>query len=129
MGHRPNSLVVVQAVPGSSTVAHLSPCKSPFLDCVRDHELLLRLQICDLVGEPPTRVSAATIREDIADLMARLDETERRTEAFPQRRRYQLLVLGFYDACSSSSTRSNETSRQSRAAYRRSATRTVRHRR
>src|SRR5919199_6212244 len=46
-------------------------------------DLLLRLLICDLVGEAPTRESAATIREDIADLMARLEETERRTEAFP----------------------------------------------
>ena len=58
-------------------------------------ELLLRLLICDLVGEAPTRESAATIREDIADLMARLEETERRTEAFPHRRKYQLLALGF----------------------------------
>jgi DNA-binding PadR family transcriptional regulator len=58
-------------------------------------ELLLRLLICDLVGEAPTRASAATIREDIADLMARLDETERRTEALPHRRKYQLLVIGF----------------------------------
>jgi hypothetical protein len=58
-------------------------------------ELLLRLLICDLVGEPPTRESAATIREDIADLNARLDETERRTEEFPHRRKYQLLVIGY----------------------------------
>jgi PadR family transcriptional regulator, regulatory protein AphA len=58
-------------------------------------ELLLRLLICDLVGEAPTRESAATIREDIADLMGRLDETERRTELFPHRRKYQLLVIGF----------------------------------
>src|ERR671930_2474399 len=47
------------------------------------NELLLRLLICDLVGEAPTRESAATLREDIADLGARLDEVERRTEAFP----------------------------------------------
>jgi DNA-binding PadR family transcriptional regulator len=59
------------------------------------NDLLLRLLVCDLVGEPPTRASAATIREDIADLIARLDETERRTEAFPHRRKYQLLVIGF----------------------------------
>jgi PadR family transcriptional regulator, regulatory protein AphA len=58
-------------------------------------ELLLRLLICDLVGEAPTRESSATIREDIADLMARLDETERRTELFPHKRKYQLLVIGF----------------------------------
>jgi DNA-binding PadR family transcriptional regulator len=59
------------------------------------NELLLRLLICDLVGEGPTRESAATIRDEIADLMARLDETERRTEQFPHRRKYQLLVIGF----------------------------------
>jgi DNA-binding PadR family transcriptional regulator len=59
------------------------------------NELLLRLLICDLVGEAPTRASAGTIRDDIADLMARLDETERRTELFPHKRKYQLLVIGF----------------------------------
>src|ERR687888_2290771 len=52
-------------------------------------ELLLRLLICDLVGEAPTRASATTIREDIADLMERLDATERRTLAFPHKREYQ----------------------------------------
>jgi DNA-binding PadR family transcriptional regulator len=59
------------------------------------NELLLRLLICDLVGEAPTRESAATIREDIADLSARLDEAEERAEGLPHRRKYQLLVLGF----------------------------------
>ena len=68
------------------TPVHFQPVKS---------ELLLRLLICDLVGEAPTRESAATIRADIADLMARLDETERRAELFPHRRSYQLLVIGF----------------------------------
>src|ERR671936_1822444 len=55
------------------TPVHFQPVKN---------ELLLRLLICDLVGEAPTRESAATIREEIADLAARLDETERRTELF-----------------------------------------------
>jgi DNA-binding PadR family transcriptional regulator len=59
------------------------------------NELLLRLLICDLVGEAPTRENAATIREDIADLRVRLDEAEARTEALPHRRKYQLLVIGF----------------------------------
>jgi DNA-binding PadR family transcriptional regulator len=59
------------------------------------NELLLRLLICDLVGETPTRESAGTIRKDIADLMTRIDETERRTELFPHKRKYQLLVIGF----------------------------------
>jgi DNA-binding PadR family transcriptional regulator len=68
------------------TPVHVQPVKN---------ELLLRLLICDLVGEAPTRESAATIREDIADVMARLDETERRTEFFPHKRKYQLLVITF----------------------------------
>jgi DNA-binding PadR family transcriptional regulator len=58
-------------------------------------DLLLRLMICDLVGEAATRESAATIREDIADLAARLDEAESRSEALPHRRKYLLLVTGF----------------------------------
>ena len=68
------------------TPVHFEPVKS---------DLLLRLLICDLVGEAPTRASAATIREEIADLRTRLDETERRTEDLPHRRKYQLLVIGF----------------------------------
>jgi PadR family transcriptional regulator, regulatory protein AphA len=59
------------------------------------NELLLRLLICDLVGEAPTRESAGTLREDIADLRARLDEAEERAETLPHRRRYQLMVIGF----------------------------------
>jgi DNA-binding PadR family transcriptional regulator len=58
-------------------------------------EVLLRMLICDLVGEEVTRESMATLCDDIADLRSRLDETERRTELFPHRRRYQLLVIGF----------------------------------
>jgi DNA-binding PadR family transcriptional regulator len=57
-------------------------------------DLLLRLLICDLVGEAPTRQSAATIREDIADLEARLDEAEERVDRLPHRRKYLLLVIG-----------------------------------
>src|SRR5215212_7031302 len=36
-------------------------------------EALLRLLICDLVGEEVTRESMATLRDDIADLRTRLD--------------------------------------------------------
>src|ERR671915_1634092 len=49
------------------TPARFTPVKS---------EVLLRLLICDLVGEAPTRASIAALREEIADLEARLDETE-----------------------------------------------------
>lgn len=58
-------------------------------------ELLLRLMICDLVGEKPTRQSVATLRDDIADLQSRLDQTEAAAEALPHRRKYLLLVNEF----------------------------------
>ncbi len=58
-------------------------------------EVLLRLLICDLVGEAPTRASIGALREDIADLQARLDETEAGTEHLPHRRKYLLMTVGF----------------------------------
>jgi hypothetical protein len=58
-------------------------------------EPLLRLLIADLVGEEVTRASMATLREDIADLSARLDEAEANAETLPHRRKYLLLVIGF----------------------------------
>ena len=58
-------------------------------------EALLRLLICDLVGEEVTRESMATLREDIGNLRSRLDETERRTALFPHKRKYQVLVIDF----------------------------------
>jgi len=66
------------------TPARLTPVKS---------EVLLRLLVCDLVGEPPTRESIAALREDIADLEARLDETESGTEGLEHRRKYLLMVI------------------------------------
>ncbi len=68
------------------TPAHFTPLKS---------ELLVRLLIADLVGEAPTRASIAALREDIADLVTRIDETEAGTDALPHRRKYLLLVTGF----------------------------------
>jgi DNA-binding PadR family transcriptional regulator len=58
-------------------------------------EPLLRLLICDLVGEATTRKSMATLREDIADLSERLDHGEMTADALPHRRKYLLLVIGF----------------------------------
>ena len=66
------------------TPARLTPVKS---------EVLLRLLICDLVGEAPTRESIAALREDIADLQARLDETASGAAGLPHRRRYLLMVV------------------------------------
>ena len=54
---------------------------------------LLRLLICDLVGEPVTRAALLTLREDIADVRARLDESERHAQALPHREKYLCLTL------------------------------------
>ena len=56
---------------------------------------LLRLLICDLVGEPVTRSSVLTLREDIADLMLRLDDAEETARAIEHRSKYLLLVIDF----------------------------------
>lgn len=56
---------------------------------------LLRLLLCDLVGEPITRESMLTLREDVADIFARLDEAEARAEKLPHRRKYLLLATRF----------------------------------
>jgi DNA-binding PadR family transcriptional regulator len=58
-------------------------------------ELMLRLMICDLVGEEPTRESVGTLRDEIADLQRRLDENEAAAEELPHRRKYLLLVNDF----------------------------------
>jgi DNA-binding PadR family transcriptional regulator len=58
-------------------------------------DVLLRLLIADLVGEEATRESVGTLRDDIADLSARLDDAEATAEALPHRRKYLLMVLGF----------------------------------
>lgn len=58
-------------------------------------EPLIRLLIADLVGEAPTRESIVALRAEIADLSARVDETEANAELIPHRRKYLLLVAGF----------------------------------
>jgi DNA-binding PadR family transcriptional regulator len=56
---------------------------------------LLRLLICDLVGEEVTQKSLATLRDDLEELRARLDESERRAGELPHRQKYLLLVIDF----------------------------------
>jgi DNA-binding PadR family transcriptional regulator len=68
------------------TPAGLTPLKS---------EPLLRLLICDLVGEAVTRESMAALRDEIADMRSRLDDAERTAQDLPHRERYLLLVIGF----------------------------------
>jgi DNA-binding PadR family transcriptional regulator len=70
----------------AATAVRFTPLKS---------EPLLRLLIADLVGEPITRASIATLRADIADLHARLDDTEANAETLLHRRKYLRLVTGF----------------------------------
>jgi DNA-binding PadR family transcriptional regulator len=70
----------------ATTPVELAPVKS---------DALLRLLICDLVGEEVTRESIATLRDDIADLARRLDDVERTAHALPHRTKYLLLVVGF----------------------------------
>jgi PadR family transcriptional regulator, regulatory protein AphA len=77
------------------------------LDALRDYaetpvaftpvksELLLRLLIADLVGEEATRQGVAALRDDIADLLNRLELSEERAEMLPHRRKYLLLVSDF----------------------------------
>jgi PadR family transcriptional regulator AphA len=58
-------------------------------------EFLLRLLIADLVGEGPTRESVATLRDDVGELIDRLDEIEASAETLPHRRKYLLMTAGF----------------------------------
>jgi DNA-binding PadR family transcriptional regulator len=58
-------------------------------------DALLRLLICDLVGEDVTRESLATLRGDLEDLHSRLDESERRASDLPHREKYLLIVTTF----------------------------------
>jgi DNA-binding PadR family transcriptional regulator len=58
-------------------------------------DVLLRLLICDLVGEDVTRESIATLRKDIAVIEERLDDAQRRAQQLPHREKYLLLVTGF----------------------------------
>jgi DNA-binding PadR family transcriptional regulator len=56
---------------------------------------LLRLLICDLVGEPVTRQSMGTLREDVADLRSRLDDAEYTAAQLPHREKYLRLATRF----------------------------------
>jgi DNA-binding PadR family transcriptional regulator len=70
----------------AGTPVTLTPLKS---------ELLLRLLIADLVGDEVTRASVATLREDLEDILDRLDESAAAAEDLPHRRTYLLLVNDF----------------------------------
>ncbi len=58
-------------------------------------EVLGRLLIADLVGEAATREGIATLRDDIADLMTRVAQSEVTARDYPHRAKYLLLVTTF----------------------------------
>jgi DNA-binding PadR family transcriptional regulator len=58
-------------------------------------EPLLRLLICDIVGEDITRESVTSLHDDITDLRQRLDDSERNAKDLPHREKYLQLVIDF----------------------------------
>jgi PadR family transcriptional regulator, regulatory protein AphA len=70
----------------ASTPVTVTPVKS---------EPLLRLLLADLVGEELTRQSLATLRQDVADLRSRLEESTAGAASLPHREKYLKLVYGF----------------------------------
>jgi hypothetical protein len=57
--------------------------------------LSIRLLIADLVGAEVTRAGIATLREDLAHVLAPLDEGAEVADALPHRRPYLVLVNRF----------------------------------
>ena len=70
----------------ASTPVRFTPVKS---------DPLLRLLIADLVGPEVTRESIGTLREDLADLHRRLDESVETAKQLPHREAHLLLVIDF----------------------------------
>jgi hypothetical protein len=58
-------------------------------------DALLRLLICDLVGEETTVASMTTLRHEITDIQSRLDDAEHTAAQLPHREKYLLLVIRF----------------------------------
>jgi DNA-binding PadR family transcriptional regulator len=58
-------------------------------------DALLRLLVCDLVGEQITRESIGALRLDLADVQQRLVDAERRAAWLPHREKYLRLVIAF----------------------------------
>jgi DNA-binding PadR family transcriptional regulator len=58
-------------------------------------DALLRLLICDLTGERVTRKSMVALRDDLADVAARLDDAEQAAHGLPHREKYLSIVTRF----------------------------------
>jgi PadR family transcriptional regulator, regulatory protein AphA len=70
----------------AETSVYFTPVKS---------EMLIRMLICDLVGEEVTRQGIASLREDIADIERRTDEAEANVSTLAHREKYLLLNLRY----------------------------------
>jgi DNA-binding PadR family transcriptional regulator len=58
-------------------------------------DALVRLLVCDLVGEEVTRESMAALRDDIADIQQRLQDVQHSAQRLPHREKYLRLVSDF----------------------------------
>jgi DNA-binding PadR family transcriptional regulator len=67
-------------------------------------EPLLRLLICDLVGEEVTRESVATLHDDIADLRRRLDDSKHTAQDLPH---WESIYCWYSTSSAASSTYAN----------------------
>jgi|SRR5579884_2801224 len=85
----------VYTITAKGREALLAYARTPVTVAPLKSDALLRLLLCDLVGEDVTRESLGTLRADLDDLRARLDESERRAHELPHRERYLLLVVDF----------------------------------
>jgi len=72
----------------AATPASVLPFKS---------DALLRLLICDLVGEATTLESLGALRADVADLRERIEDASRSAHELPHREKYLLIVTEFLD--------------------------------
>ena len=60
-------------------------------------EALIRILATDLVGEGAVREGFATLRDDLEDMRARVEETAERAKALPHREKYLNLGLEFIE--------------------------------
>jgi DNA-binding PadR family transcriptional regulator len=58
-------------------------------------DALLRLLICDLTGEEVTRESMIALRDDLADIAARLDQAQEAARGLSHREKYLLIATHF----------------------------------
>ncbi len=85
----------VYALTNKGLEALASWARTPVTFTPLKSEMLTRMLIADLVGEDTTRESILTLRDDIADLTERLDESEASARKLAHRSKYLLLSTEF----------------------------------